>query len=199
MSRTFVSRICEQSERLNSLILELLELARIESGEHVFQVVTVDINEILRESVDAHQAIAQAKQLRLTADFADRHLPAMTDPEGLRTIIDNLIGNAINYTKPGGWVIVRSRLADGLAIFEVEDNGVGIAKEFQSRIFERFFRVDRARSRELGGTGLGLSIVKHLCQLFGGNVKVKSQIGQGSTFTVSLNAGESQRGECTAE
>lgn len=189
VSRTFVSRICEQSERLNTLILELLELARIESEEHVFHVDTVELNEILRESVDAHQAIAQAKQLKLTSVFAEESLLAMADPEGLRTIIDNLIGNAINYTKSGGYVVVRSLRADGLAVFEVEDNGVGIAKEYQTRIFERFFRVDRARSRELGGTGLGLSIVKHLCQLFGGNVKVKSQLGQGTTFTVSLNAG----------
>lgn len=189
VSRTFVGRICEQSERLNTLILELLELARIESDEHIFHMVTVDINEILRESVDAHQAIAQAKQLRLTAVFAEQQLLAMADPEGLRTIVDNLVGNAINYTKSGGWVVVRSRCEGGLAIFTVEDNGVGIAKEYQTRIFERFFRVDRARSRELGGTGLGLSIVKHLCQLFGGSVKVKSQVGQGSTFTVSLNAG----------
>jgi two-component system phosphate regulon sensor histidine kinase PhoR len=98
-----------------------------------------------------------------------------------------LIGNAINYTKPGGWVVVRSRRTDGGAMFEVEDNGVGIAKEYQTRIFERFFRVDRARSREHGGTGLGLSIVKHLCQVFGGSVKVKSQVGLGSTFTVNLN------------
>ena len=185
--RTFVSRISEQSERLNNLILELLELARIESGEHVFHVDIVDVNEVLRTSVDSHQAIAQAKQLTLTTSFSETQLLGLADPEGLRTIIDNLIGNAINYTRPGGSITVRSRSEDQLVFFEVEDNGVGIAKEFQSRIFERFFRVDRARSREVGGTGLGLSIVKHLCQLFGGNVKVKSQIGQGSTFTVHLD------------
>lgn len=187
VNRTFVGRISEQSERLNTLILELLELARIESGEHVYHVDLININEILRESVDAHQAIALAKRLSLTANLSQDQLLAMADPEGLRTIIDNLIVNAVNYTKPGGWVVVRSRETDGLACFEVEDNGVGIAKEYQTRIFERFFRVDRARSRELGGTGLGLSIVKHLCQLFGGNIKVQSQFGQGSTFTVSLN------------
>ncbi len=188
VSRTFVDRISEQSERLNSLIFDLLELARIESGERAFHVDSIDINEILRKSVDSHQEIAKGKQLNLSTDFQVEQLLGEADSEGLRTIIDNLIGNAINYSRSGGSITVRSRQDDRWVIFEVEDNGVGIAKEFQSRIFERFFRVDRARSREVGGTGLGLSIVKHLCNLFGGTIKVKSQLGHGSTFTVQLEA-----------
>ena len=175
---------------MNTLILDLLELARIESGEHVFHVSAVNVNEILQASVDAHQAIANSKELSLKPELADEHLVGFADPEGLRTVIDNLIGNAINYTRPHGSIVVRSRREGKWILFDVEDTGVGIAKEFQSRIFERFFRVDRARSREVGGTGLGLSIVKHLCQLFGGNIKVKSQLGQGSTFTVSLEAAD---------
>jgi two-component system phosphate regulon sensor histidine kinase PhoR len=190
VSTTFVSRISEQSERLNSLILDLLELARIESGEHVFHIDTVDVNEILRSSIDAHQAIAQSKQINLQLESTETNLMGLVDSEGLRTIVDNLIGNAINYTRAGGTIMVRSRRDEKWVSFDVEDNGVGIAKEFQSRIFERFFRVDRARSREVGGTGLGLSIVKHLCQLFGGNIKVRSQVGQGSTFTVNLMAAD---------
>jgi len=188
VSRTFIGRISEQSERLSSLIMDLLELARIESGEHVFQVDAIDVIPILRLGVDDHQAIAQSKQLKLTIDCAEPSLIAMVDPEGLRTIVDNLIGNGINYTRPGGSITVRSYSNNGDVILEVQDTGVGIAKEFQSRIFERFFRVDRARSREMGGTGLGLSIVKHLCNVFGGSVKVSSQVGQGSTFTVQLKA-----------
>jgi two-component system phosphate regulon sensor histidine kinase PhoR len=190
VSLTFVGRIAEQSDRLNSLILDLLELARIESGEHIFHVDAVDVNEVLRASIDSHQAIATSKQITLAADFSEPKLRGQADSEGLRTIVDNLIGNAINYTRPGGKVVIRSRREAPWIVFEVEDNGVGIAKEFQARIFERFFRVDRARSREVGGTGLGLSIVKHLCQLFGGNITVKSQVGQGSTFTVQLEASE---------
>lgn len=186
VSRTFVDRISEQTERLNSLILDLLELARIESGEHVFHLDVFDLNQVLQSSVDAYQAIAESKQLGLEAQLFESELLVRADPEGVRTIVDNLIGNAINYTKPGGSIVVRSRRADRWIEFDIEDDGVGIAKEFQSRIFERFFRVDRARSRAVGGTGLGLSIVKHLCQQFGGNIKVKSQLGQGSTFTVNL-------------
>ena len=186
--RTFVGRIAEQSDRLNSLILDLLELARIESGEHILHVDAVDVNSILDASAEAHQAIAQSKQLTLETASDEESLYGQADAEGLRTIADNLIGNAINYSRPGGSVYVRSRREGDWVVFEVQDNGVGIAKEFQTRIFERFFRVDRARSREVGGTGLGLSIVKHLCQLFGGNVKVTSQVGVGSTFTVHLRA-----------
>lgn len=188
VSRTFIGRIAEQSERLSSLIMDLLELARIESGEHVFQVDAIDIVPILRRSVDDHQTVAESKQVKLTIECAEPSLVAMADPEGLRTIVDNLIGNGINYTRPGGSITVRSHCNNGDVILEVQDTGVGIAKEFQSRIFERFFRVDRARSREMGGTGLGLSIVKHLCNVFGGSVKVSSQVGQGSTFTVQLKA-----------
>ena len=187
-SRIFVTRIAEQSERLNKLILDLLELARLESGDHGVVLDAVDVNAVLRSSADSHQAVAQAKQLTLTTVSSEIELLGQVDAEGLRTIADNLIGNAINYTRPGGVVTVRSRRDDGWVVFEVEDNGVGIPKEFQSRIFERFFRVDRARSREVGGTGLGLSIVKHLCQMFGGSVKVNSQVGHGSTFTVHLKA-----------
>jgi len=186
--RTFVGRIAEQSDRLNSLILDLLELARIESSEHTLLVDAVEVNSILKASAEAHLAIAQSKQLTLETASNEEHLYGQADAEGLRTIADNLIGNAINYSRPGGSINVRSRREGEWVIFEVQDNGVGIAKEFQARIFERFFRVDRARSREVGGTGLGLSIVKHLCQLFGGNVKVSSQVGVGSTFTVNLRA-----------
>ena len=186
--RMFVNRIAEQSERLNTLILDLLDLASLESGEHILNLDSIDINAILRSSADSHQAVSQSKQLTLTTVSNEPQLFCQADAEGLRTIANNLIGNAINYTRPQGTITVRSRREDDWVVFEVEDNGVGIPKEFQSRIFERFFRVDRARSREVGGTGLGLSIVKHLCQLFGGSIKVTSHVGQGSTFTVHLKA-----------
>lgn len=188
VARTFVGRIDEQGGRLNSLILDLLELARIESGGHAFHVSAVEVNDVLVASIDAHQAIAESKQLTLTFIAEPSPLMGQADEQGLRTTIDNLIGNAINYTRPGGVIHVRSGREGKWVTFEVEDNGVGIPKELQGRIFERFFRVDQARSREVGGTGLGLSIVKHLCQVFGGHVKVKSQVGVGSTFTVYLEA-----------
>jgi two-component system phosphate regulon sensor histidine kinase PhoR len=108
------------------------------------------------------------------------------DEAGLRTILDNLLDNAIKYTPSGGRVSVRWEADGDAGRIEVADTGVGIPEEHLSRIFERFYRVDRARSRELGGTGLGLSIVKHLTHVFGGRIDVESTPGVGSKFTVRL-------------
>jgi two-component system phosphate regulon sensor histidine kinase PhoR len=108
------------------------------------------------------------------------------DAEGLRTILDNLVDNAIKYTPAGGTITVRWRPDGREGLIEVEDTGVGIPSDHLVRIFERFYRVDKARSREVGGTGLGLAIVKHLTQVFEGRVDVQSRPGAGSTFSVRL-------------
>lgn len=188
INRGFVSRIDEQTERLNTLILDLLELARVETDDHAFELEPIDVGAVLQASINEHLNIAESKDLVLKAKMPAGPLWALADAGGLRTIVDNLIDNAINYTPAGGTVSVEwSRELEWVRI-DVADTGVGIAKEHQARIFERFFRVDRARSREVGGTGLGLSIVKHLCQVFGGDIKVQSRLGQGSTFTVRLRA-----------
>ena len=189
-NRSFVTRIGEQADRLHTLILELLELARMESDEPAFDLTAIDVSEILNECIDEHQNVAKSKSLLLETQAPTDPLWGLADEESLRTVADNLLDNAINYTPSGGRIVVRwKRDVDGIVI-EIEDNGVGIAKENQARIFERFFRVDKARSREVGGTGLGLSIVKHHCQVFGGQVRVTSQLGKGSTFTVRLRAAE---------
>jgi two-component system phosphate regulon sensor histidine kinase PhoR len=111
------------------------------------------------------------------------------DREGLRQILGNLLDNAVNYTPEGGNVSVGWQIDDGMIRASVRDTGIGIKPDDQRRVFERFYRVDKTRSRELGGTGLGLAIVKHLAQSFGGSVKVESEPGQGSTFSVSLPRG----------
>ncbi len=182
----FVHRIEQQSERLYELILDLLSLARIESGQQPFDIVPLPLDVCLPEWVHLHGPAAEVKgvQLQLEADNEPRE--ARADEEGLRQIVDNLLDNAIKYTPEGGSVIIRW-FADGdFVVLEVVDSGIGIARADQERIFERFYRVDKARSRELGGTGLGLSIVKHLALSFGGSVSVRSQPGQGSTFVVRL-------------
>ena len=111
------------------------------------------------------------------------------DREGLREILDNLLDNAIKYTPEGGNVSVNWRSNGSMAQIAVRDSGIGIRPEDQERIFERFYRVDKARSRELGGTGLGLSIVKHLAHSMNGTVAVESEVGKGSVFTVELPVG----------
>jgi two-component system phosphate regulon sensor histidine kinase PhoR len=188
INRVFVSRIEEQSERLNTLIIDLLELARVETDDHAFELEPVNVGAALQESINEHLNIAESKSLTLTGVSRSESVWTLADPGGLRTIIDNLMDNAINYTPAGGSVTVRWSLVEEWVCIDVVDTGVGIAKEHQGRIFERFFRVDRARSREVGGTGLGLSIVKHLCHVFGGDIKVQSRLGQGSTFSVRLPA-----------
>lgn len=182
----FVERIAEQANRLHALIQDLLQLARIESGENVFEVQPVDVASVVDECVEEQSAVAQSKSQCLFTEPSVSEISVRADAEGLRTILSNLIDNAVKYTQEGGTIAVRWRAEEGSAVIEVQDNGPGIPEEHHPRIFERFYRVDRARSRDVGGTGLGLSIVKHLVQVFGGEIDIRSQPGQGTTFAVHL-------------
>jgi two-component system, OmpR family, phosphate regulon sensor histidine kinase PhoR len=182
----FVERIGEQATRLHALIQDLLRLAQIESGENVFDVRSVEVSPVVRVCIDEHLAVAESKSQRLVTRAPAADVNVMADEEGLHTILGNLIDNAVKYTQDGGTISVRWRIDDGMAQIDVEDNGPGIPTEHQGRIFERFYRVDRARSRDVGGTGLGLSIVKHLVQEFDGSIGLTSEPGSGTTFTVRL-------------
>jgi len=189
-NRQFVAHIAEQADRLHALILDLLALGRMDVEQGAFDVAAIDVTKVITASIEAHRAVASAKRVTLSRVGPSTPVFGIADEEGLRTIVDNLLDNAINYTPADGRVTIRWHNSGDGVVIDVEDNGVGIAREHQARIFERFYRIDKARSRELGGTGLGLSIVKHLCQVFGGSVQVRSQLGQGSTFTVRLKAAE---------
>lgn len=184
VNRNFLERIVQQSERLEQLIYDLLNLSRIESEEDLLELEPVDLAALAAEVLPAHASVAQGHGLALTTDLAAQPVTILGDREGLQTIFNNLIRNALTYTPAGGSVSVRVRPEEPFALLEVQDTGVGIAREHQQRIFERFFRVDKARSREVGGTGLGLSIVKHLAELFGGTIEVDSEVGRGSLFRV---------------
>jgi two-component system phosphate regulon sensor histidine kinase PhoR len=184
----FLERIDEQVERLNRLILDLLSLARLESGQDVFDHQPLFLVPVLESCVAAHRDRALAKGL--TLDFEPGGLDEETlvpaDEEALRQIADNLIDNAIKYTPEQGSVRVRCIVEPNAIAIEVRDTGIGIPREDLPRIFERFYRVDKARSRAMGGTGLGLSIVRHLVQSIGGAIEVSSRVGSGSQFTVRL-------------
>jgi two-component system phosphate regulon sensor histidine kinase PhoR len=182
----FLERIDEQAERLNQLILDLLSLARLESGQGIFDHQPLDVVLVLEASIDSHRGRASAKNLVLTFDSDELEPGTMilADEEAVRQIADNLIDNAIKYTPQDGSVSVRCSLDGDDVAVEVADTGIGIPREDLPRIFERFYRVDKARSRELGVTGLGLSIVKHLVQSIGGRIDVTSRLGSGSRFTV---------------
>jgi two-component system phosphate regulon sensor histidine kinase PhoR len=186
----FVARIEEQAERLHQLILDLLQIARVESGQAAFEIADVDLAHVVEDCLTQYADAAAARQISLIVSPAATPVIVRGDEEGLRTIVSNLLDNAIKYTPPGGSVTVRWRKADPLPVLEVKDTGIGIAPKDQARVFERFFRADKARSREVGGTGLGLSIVKHLALAFGGDVGLESIPHQGSTFRVRLQPGQ---------
>jgi two-component system phosphate regulon sensor histidine kinase PhoR len=183
---TFVLRIEEQAERLHQLILDMLQIARVEAGEATFEIVDVPLREVLDECAAQFADTAAARQVELVVELPPAALTVRGDEEGVRTIVSNLVDNALKYTPAKGRVTLRAKAADDSVTIEVQDTGIGIAEKDQARIFERFYRVDKARSRELGGTGLGLSIVKHLAQAFGGSVGVESVLKKGSTFRVTL-------------
>ncbi len=182
----FLSRIAEQADRLHALILDLLSLARIESGAEAFTMEAVPLEPIVAGCLSRHRARATTKNQTLEDGEAGTEAVAWGDQEAIHQILDNLVDNAVKYTPEGGRIRVRCFTQGDLACLETSDDGIGIPEQDLPRIFERFYRVDKARSREMGGTGLGLSIVKHLVQALQGTVQAQSQIGKGTTFLVRL-------------
>lgn len=188
----FLNQILDQSERLNTLIMDLLSLARIEAETEMFEKVAIPVGEMVNHSVASHQDITKSKSQILvsqpmTGDFApEEGMAAWCDEEAFLQILDNLLDNAVRYTPDGGKIEVNWGRGKDFVIIEVRDNGVGIPESDLPRIFERFYRVDKARSKQLGGTGLGLSIVKHLAQAMNGTITATSQVGKGTSFTLQL-------------
>jgi two-component system phosphate regulon sensor histidine kinase PhoR len=184
--RRFLGKVRDQTARLSNLVTDLLTLSRVESEEGAVERERLDLREPVRESARALGPAGEAKGLTLETQMPAAPVAVLGDREALRQIVDNLLDNAIKYTPAGGRIWLRIRPEADSVVVEVEDSGCGIEPQHQDRIFERFYRVDKARSRELGGTGLGLSIVKHFALALGGQVSVASVPGQGSTFRVRL-------------
>jgi two-component system phosphate regulon sensor histidine kinase PhoR len=188
----FLERIAEQANRLHVLILDLLTLARIESAAAAFELEAVALGPAVMTCLERHRARAHGNQQLLEASpplpvpDTGEEIAAWADKEAVGQILDNLIDNALKYTPPGGRISVRWRAEDSQVCLEVQDNGIGIPEQDLPRIFERFYRVDKARSRELGGTGLGLAIVKHLVHAMLGSVQATSRLGHGTKFSVRL-------------
>lgn len=182
---TFVRRIEEDADRLHQLIIDMLQIARIESHQQAFNITRVTIDDAVRRCIEQMRPHASAKQLAFVVEPPARPLSINVDEEGLQTILANLVDNAIKYTNQGS-ISVRWWSENKTAILQVRDTGIGIREHDLGRIFERFYRVDQARTRGVGGTGLGLSIVKHLVQAFRGDVSVESEVGRGTMFEVRL-------------
>jgi two-component system phosphate regulon sensor histidine kinase PhoR len=182
----FLEIICNNAIRLGRLTEDLLKLSRIEAGKMQFEFRPIAVPDLLEPCMEITGLKAQEKNLKLDAKY-ELDLPnALGDPASLQEVLLNLLDNALCYTLPGGSVSVRASLRADKIVIAVSDTGVGIPKAEQERIFERFYRVDPARSRELGGTGLGLSIAKHLVESNNGQIEVESEVGRGSTFSVLL-------------
>jgi two-component system phosphate regulon sensor histidine kinase PhoR len=192
-SERFLGKIRVHSDRMAALVEDLLELSRLESGERPPRWEEVSPAEVAEDVVASFSGLADRKGTTLLRKDKGAR-PVVTDADRLRRILENLVDNAVKYTPAGGRVVVLTGAGSaGEAVLEVLDNGNGIPPEHLPRIFERFYRVDKARSRELGGTGLGLAIVKHLAEGMGASVTVRSEVGKGTCFTVTLPPGREHK------
>lgn len=183
--RYFSGKLKKESQRLGALVQDVIELSRLQSADLVVSSRLVDIGQIVAEAVDRNRLTAEDKKIELlVGGTAQRSVHG--DPELLSTALHNLIENAVRYSPDNTKVGIGVAVKEDTVRISVKDQGPGIPEDEQDRIFERFYRVDPARSRQTGGTGLGLSIVKHIVGLHGGEVTLWSQPGSGSTFTIAL-------------
>jgi len=198
VSTRFLETIARNAERLKLLIEDLLTVSELESGRVKLNLRAVELRSVVVKVFDDFKSRAEAKTIALTNEVPD--LPVRADADRVEQVLSNLVDNAIKYGRAGGRVTVGAQCADDAKVeVFVKDDGAGLPPEALERVFERFYRVDKARSREQGGTGLGLSIVKHIVQGHGGRVWAKSEPGKGTTFYFTLpggaDAAEGQRGK----
>jgi two-component system phosphate regulon sensor histidine kinase PhoR len=191
-SREFLEIIRKSALRMTRLTEDLLTLARVESGEHRFDLHPVAPSDLLQEAVQSFREIARAQNIDLKVEEGASTLVA-ADPEAIHQVFSNLVDNALKYAASGGCVILGARPISRGVEFYVQDFGSGIPSEHLSRLFERFYRVDKARSRESGGTGLGLAIAKHIVLAHGGSIRAQSELNHGSTFLFSLPLAQRQQ------
>jgi two-component system phosphate regulon sensor histidine kinase PhoR len=187
-SRRFLEIIRDHAVRLNRLTEDLLRLSQIEARKLELELRSVDVRRLFGSCVETAHVEAAQKKLTIGIECPANLPHVRADANLLREAVQNLLDNAVRYTPKGGKVTLEGSTRDGVVILAVRDTGIGIPKGEQQRIFERFYRVDPARSRELGGTGLGLSITKHIVEAQGGHIEVESEVGRGSTFRVFLPA-----------
>jgi two-component system phosphate regulon sensor histidine kinase PhoR len=184
----FLEKISAQAQRLHALIADVLQLSAIESGSYLEAFEPLELSEVAQQAQELLKAKWESRGMALSLEIP-AGLKVWAQKEGLFHVVENLLDNAIKYSPPKSRVKLKGEaLADGRVELSVEDEGPGIPEEAQGRVFERFFRVDAARSRETGGTGLGLSIVKHLVDRMDGEIKLESRAGKGSTFRVRFRA-----------
>lgn len=184
MRKDFLNRILTETKHMSGLIDDILMISRLETKEAEVTLAKVNLKALLDE-VEVSM-LPMAKECGVTLHTQCQDVEMVASALQIRELFSNLISNGIKYNQPGGNVWARARREEDTIVMEVEDDGFGIEAEDQSRVFERFYRVDKGRSRKMGGTGLGLSIVKHIAEYYGGTVELVSEIGKGSTFIVKI-------------
>ena len=187
--RRFGEKMHLESQRLANMVNELIELSRLQGAERLPELEAVDVDTVVAEALSRSKVAADNAYISIATDKPSG-FEVMGDQALLVTALANLVSNAISYSPPGSPVSISRRRRGGNVEIAVTDRGIGIAREHQQRVFERFFRVDKARSRATGGTGLGLAIVKHIAANHNGTIRLWSQPGTGSTFTLSIPAYE---------
>ena len=183
--RHFSARMQIEATRLSHLIRDIIDLSRLQGADPAKVPELLEVDRIVHEAIDATRLVAQAKDIDVLVG-GEEHIKILGDDGQLVMALRNLLTNAVAYSPEHTRVSVAIRTVDGVVEVSVTDQGIGISQEDRERIFERFYRVDQARSRETGGTGLGLAIVKHVCANHGGECRVWSSQGEGSTFTLRL-------------
>ena len=181
----FAKRIGPETKRLTNVIRDIIDLSQVQSDDPLASANPVEVDRVINDAVDAVQLLADLNNVEI-AQVNEPDVKIVGDEYQLVMAIRNLLTNAITFSPASSRITVGAKLKDGVVEITVSDQGIGISLENQSRIFERFYRVDPARSRTTGGTGLGLAIVKHVCENHGGEVSVWSVPGQGSTFTMKF-------------
>ncbi len=184
-ARSFIEAVLRNSERLSNLIADLLDLSRIEEGHYNVQGVSLVLSALATRVVDSVGQKLSQKEMSVEV-FVDDAVEVWADAQALEQVLLNLVENAVKYTPAGGSLCVRASPSDERVRIEVQDDGPGIAAEHRARLFERFYRVDPGRSKEMGGTGLGLAIVKHLVGAMNGEVGMEPAEPSGSIFWVDL-------------
>lgn len=181
----FLEKIENNAIQLKNLVGDILKLSEIESERLEMRPEPLLLREVAAEIIDRSQQSLEAKEIqclnRIPSD-----LQVQADPGAIRQILGNLVDNAVKYNRSGGVITLESEVLGGVCRVTVRDTGIGIPEKDLPRVFERFYRADKAHSRQMGGTGLGLSIVKHLVQAHGGEMRVKSEIGKGSEFSFTV-------------
>ncbi|UIZ92371.1 sensor histidine kinase [Corynebacterium sp. CNCTC7651] len=182
----FGEKLVKESHRMGDMITDLISLSKLQGAEALPEMSPVRIDDVIDDAIARNQVTAETREITLTRG-APTGLEVMGDQSLLTAAVANLVSNAINYSPNGQPVSVTQKVVrDSILLVRVTDRGIGIAPEDQKRVFERFYRVDKARSRSTGGTGLGLAIVKHVVANHGGTIKLWSRPGTGSTFTIEL-------------